>query len=1238
MLQSAAGQPFNPYPNNPIAPINPQEYAGIGNVNQYAFAAQPQLQGASNLAAASSMPLTASTIQQYMSPYLQSTVNATQNAFANQNAQQAKTLNGQMIANGSFGGNARGVQQAALAGQQQTAESPVIAGLENTGYNTALQTAMGEQGIGQAGANILGNLGLSEQTAGLQGAQAQIGAGQLEQNNQQAYNNWLLSQFQAQNAYPFQTANFLASGVGGLGPLFGGTTTQQTPINPLSYAGLGLGLLGAGGQLFGAKGGGAIEEDGARGYDIGGMPYAMPSGLGGGDNADYLTTMGKTGNGGGPSANYMPSTGVQIAPHNPFPQIPNQSTASQNPLGTLSQQMGLVQNAGKAFSNSSLGDQTQDWVQDNVGSGATDAAFGLDDTSGDWTGGRVRGLDTGGVGDIPDIGEELKKRDEPPTDPGVAAAVADARQSSDIPAPTSGIGPATSDFKPPPSAGNDYDLGRPGPAFVNPTTGNEVNPNAPSAERVAAVPGLGTPLPRARPTEGLGEAGATERPQSEKQRYWAELEQQRGLPPGTLARMSYFESRGNPRSYNEHSGAKGEFQFLDSTRATYPHNPWDWRQSARAAADYAAANMRGLETEGIKPTAANLYLAHQQGLGGATTLLNHPNIPPALLGLGRNVAANEGNPWAPAGQFTNHWLNKPASDEGAATQGLVARAPDDEGGEGPAHWTGAAPPGRHGVAPADGSLLDRVTDKFSDPQKRHDFFNFLQDLGAGMMQHPTEAGPGGIGRGLQLNTARLQTEEKNRLSEAAVKRQADMLQMRIDAMNKRDQHTDFMEGERLKADERAEAARGRAEAAEALRDWRERRKAWEPTRDESGNPVWKNNETQEISPTLPEDLRTPPPSGSSRRLAPSATPAPAPTQPAPAPTQPTPAPAPAPTQPAPEPTVPKTAPAPQGYSVTAQTEIPNTATDAPPIYKPNSEDGEYMQGEWQYSKGEPPQGIKKGSLIPVPKPYRIGDSVIGPDALRAEAMRYLFTGKFTRTGAGRNPDKSPIPAEQSLIENLAQAIRKSHGWTEDDIRRMQQYSGRLPGAVAGTLGQQATFAGVATGHLEELRSYAQKWHDYVVSKVGEKGEKLRLLKTAANRLTQSMGAPEASTQEVVAGFVSPELLKAIGVAGAGGEQERAHLASVFSPNTSMDQINAHIDAVEDAIHEQMKGKERSFSTMGMTPEDFKHLVGEDKYDFLEKKHQQLQGGKEEPTDAYRAWAKGNPERTKKFKAKFGVEP
>lgn len=104
---------------------------------------------------------------------------------------------------------------------------------------------------------------------------------------------------------------------------------------------------------------------------------------------------------------------------------------------------------------------------------------------------------------------------------------------------------------------------------------------------------------------------------------FGDLERQYGLPAGYLARTYQIESGSGANLYNPLSKAAGGFQFIPSTAKQYGlKDPYDLAQSADAAARLAADNRAALQRAGIEnPSAAQLYLAHQQGASGANKLL-----------------------------------------------------------------------------------------------------------------------------------------------------------------------------------------------------------------------------------------------------------------------------------------------------------------------------------------------------------------------------------------------------------------------------------------------------------------------------------------------------------------------------------------------------------------------------------------------------------------------------------------
>jgi hypothetical protein len=269
--EQTAKQPFSPYTGQFVSGLSPTQQAGILNTNTGASLAQPYYeaaargtQGALNsttpyqagataftLAGGQNVgPLTQQQIQYYQQPITSSVINPTLQALQQQQAQQNSALQSQMIQQGAFGGSRGGLQQAELQRQQLLGTSQALAPIYQQAYQSALQTATGQQGVvasdlarqlqtgqqlaglGQQGyqqqigaANQLAGIGTGAQSAALQGAQAQIAAGGTEQQTAQADLTARYNQYLQQQGYPFQVAQFLANIAEGTGALSGSTTT-----------------------------------------------------------------------------------------------------------------------------------------------------------------------------------------------------------------------------------------------------------------------------------------------------------------------------------------------------------------------------------------------------------------------------------------------------------------------------------------------------------------------------------------------------------------------------------------------------------------------------------------------------------------------------------------------------------------------------------------------------------------------------------------------------------------------------------------------------------------------------------------------------------------------------------------------------------------------------------------------------------------------------------------------------
>lgn len=409
--QGVAGTPYTPYGGELVAPNNAQQNMGIAGINANADFALPNIQNALGMATSAAQPITAQQIQQYTNPYTSSVVNATQAQFNNQNQQQQQQVLGNAISQGALGGNRTAIALSELANQQQLAQAPVIAGLRSQGYQQGVSTALAEQAALGQGAYSVGNLGVAGENAGLTGANAQIGAGTLQQQTQQAQDAAAYQQFLNQQAYPFQTTQWLA-GIGtGVGSQMGGTSSTTGPAPNQTAQWLGTGIAAAG--LFLNKGGRVNE--GVAGRDGGGgVNYQT---FGGGFGTPVVPYSG--------GKSWVPSMGITHGAGAPRPPgLPNQ----QGP--DLSKQISQVQGlAGKLSNSDGSFNLSQLSAPSLIGSGEYVGPLGYA-PEGEARGGVVGYADGGDAGDIsipPDFVDRFSGDNS-----GVAPADFNSRFSGDI--------------------------------------------------------------------------------------------------------------------------------------------------------------------------------------------------------------------------------------------------------------------------------------------------------------------------------------------------------------------------------------------------------------------------------------------------------------------------------------------------------------------------------------------------------------------------------------------------------------------------------------------------------------------------------------------------------------------------------------------------------------------------------------------------------------------------------------
>ena len=152
-----------------------------------------------------------------------------------------------------------------------------------------------------------------------------------------------------------------------------------------------------------------------------------------------------------------------------------------------------------------------------------------------------------------------------------------------------------------------------------------------------------------------------------------------GVSPAALFSIARLESGLDPGARNPASSAGGLFQQVDANARQYGvRNRFDPYQSADGAARFLRDNQNYLRKAlGREPTVGELYLAHQQGPGGAARLLKNPQASAASIVGAEAVRLNGGQPGMTAGQFASLWTRKAGGATAAAApvSGVSRRSP-----------------------------------------------------------------------------------------------------------------------------------------------------------------------------------------------------------------------------------------------------------------------------------------------------------------------------------------------------------------------------------------------------------------------------------------------------------------------------------------------------------------------------------------------------------------------------------
>ena len=198
--------------------------------------------------------------QQFMDPFTEEVIAATQADIARQGAMQQNQLGASAVGAGAFGGSRQGIAQGEIARNVMDQEARTGAQLRSQGFaqaqNLAQQAAQQQlkqaQLTGQLGQTVAGlgtqtaALGQLGQQMGVQDINTLLGIGGLQQGQAQKQLDIDKQNLLATQALPFQKIGFLSDIFKGVPSLQQTATTTSMPRPSTSSQLLGLGIAGLG--------------------------------------------------------------------------------------------------------------------------------------------------------------------------------------------------------------------------------------------------------------------------------------------------------------------------------------------------------------------------------------------------------------------------------------------------------------------------------------------------------------------------------------------------------------------------------------------------------------------------------------------------------------------------------------------------------------------------------------------------------------------------------------------------------------------------------------------------------------------------------------------------------------------------------------------------------------------------------------------------------------------------------
>jgi hypothetical protein len=258
------------------------------------------------------------------------------------------------------------------------------------------------------------------------------------------------------------------------------------------------------------------------------------------------------------------------------------------------------------------------------------------------------------------------------------------------------------------------------------------------------------------------------------------------------------------------------------------------------------------------------------------------------------------------------------------------------------------------------------------------------------------------------------------------------------------------------------------------------------------------------------------------------------------------------------------------------------------------EQGYQPDGSYDYRVGAP--HVEKGGVVPEP-PALVGHA---PDLLKRDANYWVETGVLPK-GSVSPRNKAGIEQMNYVraVQNYGVALAASRGLNMAQMADIQRFGSQAAKFPLSRQGDQTVALGTAIRHLDSLRQYALAWDE-------AKGNiNSPVLRQAAAMFAKTWGSAAPTNLEQATRISAPEIIKAIGVAGAGTGGERFAQEEGFQPGASTPQILGAIHVAQDYLAGQLPAKEAQARSIGFPHDRFIDMVGGHEYDYLTA----IRGGK-----------------------------